>query len=128
MSTVLIVDDDSDIVECLSEVLRDGGHEVLSARTGEEGLRALRSKPLPDAIVLDVDMPVLGGPGMAHKMMLHDAGQEKIPIVLSSGRSDLAALAAKMGTPYAIGKPVDADSLLALVARALRERVAPTSA
>jgi DNA-binding NtrC family response regulator len=128
MSTVLIVDDDSDIVECLSEVLRDGGHEVLSARTGEEGLRALRSKPLPDAIVLDVDMPVLGGPGMAHKMMLHDAGQEKIPIVLSSGRSDLTALAAKMGTPYAIGKPVDADSLLALVARALRERVAPTSA
>ena len=73
-------------------------------------------------------MPVLGGPGMAHEMMLHDAGQEKIPIILSSGRSDLAALAAKMGTPYAIGKPVDADSLLALVARALRERVAPTSA
>jgi len=128
MSTVLIVDDDSDIVECLSEVLLHGGHEVRSARTGEEGLIALRSKRLPDAIVLDVDMPVLGGPGMAHEMMLHDAGQEKIPIILSSGRSDLAALAAKMGTPYAIGKPVDADSLLALVARALRERIAPTSA
>jgi DNA-binding NtrC family response regulator len=128
MSTVLIVDDDSDIVACLSEVLRHGGHEVLTARSGEEGLVALRSKRLPDAIVLDVDMPALGGPGMAHAMMLHDAGQEKIPIVLSSGRSDLAALAATMGTPYAIGKPVDADSLLALVARALRERVAPTSA
>src|SRR3984893_9066476 len=72
---------------------------VQAARTGEEALEALRATPLPDAILLDIDMPVLGGPGMAHKMMLHDAGQERIPIILSSGRDDLATLAAKMGTP-----------------------------
>jgi DNA-binding NtrC family response regulator len=128
MAKLLIVDDDFDVVECLSDVLRERGHDVQTARSGEEGLQVLRSARLPDAILLDVDMPVLGGPGMAHKMMLHDAGEESIPIILSSGRDDLGALAAKMGTPYFIAKPVHLDALLDLVARALREQVAPSSA
>ncbi len=128
MANLLIVDDDWDLVECLSEVLREAGHSVQTARTGEDGLQALRATPLPDAILLDVDMPVLGGPGMAHEMMLHDAGQESIPIVLSSGRRDLTALAAKMGTPYSIAKPVGLDDLLELLAKALHDRVAPSSA
>jgi DNA-binding NtrC family response regulator len=128
MAKVLIVDDDFDLVECLSDVLLVHGHDVQTARSGEEGLQVLRSARLPDALLLDVDMPVLGGPGMAHKMMLHDAGEERIPILLSSGRDDLRALAAKMGTPYFIVKPVDLDGLLGLLARALRERVAPSSA
>jgi DNA-binding NtrC family response regulator len=125
---VLIVDDDDDAVECLSTVLRAEGHDVRTARSGRDGLLALRSAPLPDAIVLDVDMPGLDGPGMAHEMMLHAGGEEKIPILLSSGRPDLAALAAKMGTPYALGKPVVSGTLVALVARAVREGLAPTSA
>ncbi len=128
MANLLIVDDDFDIVECLSDVLRHGGHDVQTARTGEEGLEALRGRPLPDAILLDVDMPVLGGVGMAHKMMLHDAGEESIPIVLTSGRSDLTALARNMGTPYSIAKPVGLDKLLELLAKVLHERVAPSSA
>ena len=88
----------------------------------------LRASSLPDAILLDIDMPVLGGPGMAHKMMLHDAGEERIPIVLFSSRTDLIAVAAKMGTPYAIAKPFDVELLLALLRRAINERVAPSSA
>jgi CheY-like chemotaxis protein len=62
--------------------LRAEGHDVHSASTGEEGLAVLRPASLPDVLVLDVDMPVLGGPGMAHKMLLHDAGEEHVPIVL----------------------------------------------
>jgi CheY-like chemotaxis protein len=128
VASLLIVDDDFDIVECLSDLPRAGGHHVQTARTGEEGLQVLRSTSLPDAILLDVDMPVLGGPGMAHKMMLHDAGEERVPIILSSGRNELATLAAKMGTPYSIAKPVAAEPLLALLARAPRDRIAPSSA
>jgi CheY-like chemotaxis protein len=113
---------------CLSDLLRAGGHNVQTARTGEEGLQVLRSTSLPDAILLDVDMPVLGGPGIAYKMMLHDAGEERVPIILSSGRNELATLAAKMGTPYSIAKPVAVEALLALLVRALRDRIAPSSA
>ena len=88
----------------------------------------LRSRPLPDVALLDVDMPVLGGPAMAHEMMIHNAGEDRVPIVLCSGRADLPALATKMGTPYSMAKPFELDALFALLAKALRARVAPRSA
>jgi DNA-binding NtrC family response regulator len=125
---LLLVDDDNDIVEALGALLRDEGHTVHSASTGEEGLVVLRASPLPDALVLDVDMPVLGGPGMAHKMLLHDAGEERIPIILMSGRGDLSQIAREMGTSYFLKKPPTLDGFLTLLDRALRERQAPSSA
>jgi CheY-like chemotaxis protein len=128
MAHLLLVDDDSDLVEAFAEVLRAEGHEVRTARTGEEGLQALRAAPLPDVVVLDVEMPVLGGPGMAHQMLLHDAGEEKIPILLVSGSNSLPEIAGRMGTPYFLRKPCGVAQLLDILDRALRERSAPSSA
>jgi DNA-binding NtrC family response regulator len=125
---LLLVDDDNDIVDALGELLRAEGHEVHTASTGEEGLVVLRASPLPDALVLDVDMPVLGGPGMAHKMLLHDAGEEKVPIILMSARQDLPEIAREMGTAYVVKKPTTIDAFLTVLDRALRERRAPLSA
>ena len=128
MASLLLVDDDGDLVEALADHLRSEGHEVRTAANGEEGLTALKTPPLPDALVLDVDMPILGGPGMAHQMLLHDAGQELIPIILVSSRDDLAEIAKRMGTSYFLRKPCDLVTFLALLDRALHERTAPTSA
>ncbi|MEA2699442.1 MAG: hypothetical protein QOI66_3713 [Myxococcales bacterium] len=128
MAHILLVDDDNDIVDALADLLREEGHEVHSASTGEEGLSVLRGSPLPDAVVLDVDMPVLGGPGMAHQMLLHDAGEEKVPIILMSARQDLPKIAAKMGTSYVLAKPAGIDAFISLLDRALDERRAPLSA
>jgi len=125
---LLLVDDDNDLVEALGDLLRMQGHEVRTASTGEEGLDVLRAAPLPDALVLDVDMPVLGGPGMAHKMLLHNCGEENIPILLMSARPDLPEIAERMGTPYFLAKPGSVAAILQLLDRALRERTAPTSA
>jgi DNA-binding NtrC family response regulator len=128
MANLLLVDDDGDLVEMLADQLRSEGHEVRTANDGEEGLKALGTPPLPDAVVLDVDMPILGGPGMAHQMLLHDAGQEMIPIILVSGKNDLAEIAKRMGTSYFLCKPCDLTAFLALLDRALRERTPPASA
>ena len=128
MAHLLLVDDDDDIVELFARFLRSAGHEVRSASTGEEGLQALQAAPLPDLVVLDVDMPVLGGPGMAHKMLLHDAGEESIPILLMSAREDLPQIAAQMGTQYFLRKPADSALFLEILDRALREHCAPASA
>jgi CheY-like chemotaxis protein len=129
MAHLLLVDDDGDVVEAFADHLRAEGYEVRTARTGEEGLEALRAARLPDVVVLDVDMPVLGGPGMAHQMLLHDPGEEKIPILLMSGRDDLQQIAGRMGTPYFLKKAGDiGGNLLEVLARALRERDAPSSA
>jgi DNA-binding NtrC family response regulator len=128
MAHILVVDDDNDIAHALGDMLKSEGHQVHTASTGEDGLLVLRAASLPDVLVLDVDMPVLGGPGMAHKMLLHDAGEENIPIILMSGRLDLPQIAARMGTPYFLTKPGDIDAFLNLLDQALRERRAPLSA
>src|ERR1035438_54422 len=126
MANVLIVDDSSDTVKVTAELLESAGHRVQTGRNGEEGLRALASGLLPDCIVLDVDMPVLNGPEMAHRMLLHDAGEERIPILLVSGRADLSAVAGRMGTPYFLRKATAGygETLLKVLDRALRERQA----
>lgn len=130
MASVLIVDDQSDILELSTELLESAGHRVKTGRNGEEGLRSLAAGPLPDCVLLDVDMPVLNGPGMAHRMLLHEAGQERIPIVLVSGRGDLAEVAGCVGTPYFVAKatPDYGRALLATLDLAIRERRAPAAA
>jgi FixJ family two-component response regulator len=111
MANVLIVDDNLDTVELCSDLLESAGHR-------------------PDCVLLDVDMPVLSGPGMAHQMLLHDAGEEGIPILLVSGRGDLSKVAEQMGTPYFLAKatPGYGQALFRILDQALRERRAPTSA
>ena len=130
MANVLIVDDDSDTVDLSTELLELAGHRIMKGRNGEEGLKSLGVGPLPDCVVLDVDMPVLSGPEMAHCMLLHGAGEEKIPIVLVSARSDLPEVARRMGTPYFLRKATCeyGAALLKLLERALSERRAPATA
>jgi len=125
MADILIVDHDEDLPDLLAELLGELGHRVSVARNGREGLGALASG-LPDAIILDIEMPLLDGPSMAHEMFLADAGKERIPIVLISGYVDLPAIAARIATPYFAPKPCSLDTLVGLLDRALAERVAPS--
>ena len=125
MAELLLVDDDRDIADTLADFLRDQGHRVRIAVDGEEGLRLLREN-CPDVVLLDVEMPVLDGPRMAHGMFLHDLGQERVPILFLSGAADLERVAGRVGTPYYLPKPFSLDRLLQTLARALRERVPPT--
>ena len=130
MANVLIVDDDADTRELTVELVESAGHTVQVGRNGEEGLESLGSGPLPDCVLLDVEMPVLSGPGMAHRMLLHDAGEEDIPIVLLSGAANLSEVARKVGTPYFLAKAA-ADYttvLLELLDKALLERKVPAPA
>lgn len=125
MSDVLIVDDDDDVAELVAIVLEADGHRVRRAVDGRDGLRLLRDGALPDAIVLDVEMPRLTGPEMAYAMFVHDAGLENVPIVLVSGVVGLKDVARGVGTPYFLAKPVAAAELRRTLRRALRERRAP---
>jgi CheY-like chemotaxis protein len=130
MRTLLVVDDDRDVTEVLAEVLRDEGYQVDIARNGEEALRFVdEGMPhFPDAVLLDVEMPVLDGPSTAYRLFVTDLGRENIPIVLLAGITNLPKIAALVGTPYFLEKPFALSGLLALVARALTERLPPRPA
>jgi CheY-like chemotaxis protein len=124
MADLLIVDDDLDVAELLGEALQYRGHQFRIARDGEEGLRELSIK-MPDAVLLDVEMPLLDGPSMAYQMFVRDCGLELIPIVLLSGIVGLEGVAARVGTRYFLGKPYSLDAVLSLCERALTERMSP---
>jgi hypothetical protein len=57
---VLVVDDDPDILDALSEILEVEGYEVQRARNGREALERLEQM-LPDVVLLDLMMPVMDG-------------------------------------------------------------------
>jgi CheY-like chemotaxis protein len=128
MADLLLVDDDHDVAEVFREILGGHGHEVRTAKTGHEGLLALRAAPLPDLVILDVDMPIMTGPAMAHEMLVHDMGEERIPVILVSARHDLPEIAGRMGTPYFLRKTGDVGAFLRMIERVLRERHAPSCA
>ena len=124
MADLLLVDDDSDLAESLAELLQAEGHEVRTARNGNEGLNLVAAHH-PDVVVLDVEMPVVTGPEMSYRMFIHDVGQENIPVVLLSGVTNLFKVAEIVGTPYFLPKPCDFEAVSSLVAKALVERRAP---
>lgn len=124
MIDVLVVDDNQDIAECLDLLLTGEGYRVRLAPDGKAGLCALNER-LPDVLILDVEMPVLDGPGMAYQMIVEDCGREVVPILLTSAVPQLKQIADRIGTPYYLEKPYDVAALLTLVARAAQERIAP---
>lgn len=126
MADILIIDDDIDSADVIAVVMRTAGHEVRIGYNGEEGFHLAKER-IPQLALLDVEMPVLDGPGMVYEMLLHDLGLEHVPVVLLSGIPNLNEVAARVGTPYFLSKPYSYRQLLALVERALAERIAPRS-
>jgi CheY-like chemotaxis protein len=119
MSALLVVDDNSDLLELFSFVLREAGYDVQTARDGIEGLEVIRScSTLPDAIVLDVEMPRMSGPEMIRQLRICETGEEKIPVLLISAmhRPDFLKLIHQLKMRYSLSKPFDSDELLAAVA------------
>lgn len=125
VADLLLVDDDDDLREVFVELLELEGHVVRTARNGREGMELLGQRS-PDLIVLDVEMPVLSGPGMAYELFLHDAGLEEIPILLTSGVKDLDRVAGVVGTSYYLPKPFEVSALRAMLHLALTEHTPPS--
>jgi CheY-like chemotaxis protein len=61
LSTILIVDDDSDILEAMAELLTDSGYQVQPASSGQAALGVLRAGLRPAIMVVDYAMPDING-------------------------------------------------------------------
>jgi CheY-like chemotaxis protein len=88
--TVLVVDDDPDIRETLSELLDANGYEVLEAENGQIALDVLKSTPrFPCVVLLDLSMPVLDGREFLRRRA-SDPILRSIPVVVVSGSNQPA--------------------------------------
>jgi putative two-component system response regulator len=119
---VLVVDDQPENLDLLTEMLEGEGYEVETARDGLEAVsRALHSPP--DVILMDVSMPGLNGVEACRRLK-NDERTRLVPIVLVTGlqaREDrLAGVAA--GCDDFLTKPVDSELLLARVRNMVRTK------
>ncbi len=120
LKRILIIDDSVTFRERLGELLREQGFEVLSATSGEEGLRSA-GLHRPDAVVVDGVLPGIDGSTVVRKLRL-DAALHHTPCILLTGSQDHGAelRALESGADAFVRKEEDLDVILARISAVLR--------
>lgn len=123
--TILLVEDEEDILELVTGNLKREGYSVLGTTTGEEGLKRARSDS-PDLIILDLTLPGLDGLEIC-RLLKKDAVTEHIPIVMLAARSEEADIVAglELGADDYISKPFSPRVMVARLKAVLRRRTQP---
>jgi CheY-like chemotaxis protein len=115
--TVFIVDDDRDIREMLTEILKDEGYTIATAADGLDALTQLRTQPQPPCLILlDLMMPNMNGWEFCAAQQ-QDPRLSPIPVVVISARADLDRAVAQIPVAGHLAKPIDIDRLLHIVER-----------
>lgn len=120
MPKILVVEDDPAILANLSRFLRLEGFEVLTARNGAEGLRAV-GEHRPDLVLSDLLMPEMDGETLLAALRA-DVTSARLPVIFLTASADRAERDAKLelGASDYLVKPLDLQQLLAAVRRHLR--------
>ncbi len=114
---VLIVDDDEDIRELLTDRLDAVGYETAVAVDGLEGLEAIR-KETPDLVFLDIRMPNLDGFGVLEAV--RKEGLETVVVVITAhGSVENAVQAMRLGAYDFVEKPFDSGRIEVVMEKAL---------
>ena len=81
---VLVIDDDKDVRELLSRLLKDAGYRPIDARDGKEGLE--RTKDEPALIILDLEMPRMDGFEFLDNYIKNVPEEKRAPVLVFSGK------------------------------------------
>src|SRR3984957_15610539 len=115
--SVLIIDDEAAIRECLATLLELEGYSVQCAATGEDGLARMGERTF-DLVLLDLALPDRDGMDLLAEIHLQDPGLSII-MVTAYGTVENAVKAMQAGAPNFIQKPWDNEKLLADVRAAV---------
>ena len=119
MNRILLIDDEPDILRLLSMSLRADGYDVLTALSGEEGLRVF-AKEKPQIVLTDIKMPGMDGIEVLKKIK-QDYDEPEVIIITGHGDIDLAIEALQFGASDFINKPVKDRALAVSLKRALEK-------
>jgi CheY-like chemotaxis protein len=107
---IILVDDDADIREALSEVLEDRGFQVRTASNGQDALTLLRSLSAPpSAILLDLMMPIMDGYGFLEQHR-NDPVLAAIPVAIITAGHAVDRTRIDLVTPI-VPKPINVPKL-----------------
>ncbi len=118
--TVLVVDDEKDLVELISYNLKRNGYNVLTATSGDAALE-LASRELPNLVLLDLMLPGMSGTEVARKLK-SDARTGSIPIIMLTAKSEETdvVVGLTLGADDYVTKPFSMKILLARLTTVLR--------
>ena len=109
MKKILIVDDETGIVEEVKAYFEEEGYEVSTADTGKQGLEMLE-KTRPDILLLDVKLPDMSG---LHILKICKAQYPATRVIVNTGYVDQAAIdeAERLGRDAFLQKPFNLERL-----------------
>lgn len=116
--TILVVEDDPDILLVLQAFLEEEGYQVRIAESGSV-VEQLPPQDLPDLIVLDMLVSGTDGRDIA-KRLKHQEETKQIPVLMISAHPSAEQEARMAGADDFLAKPFEMDVLLAKVSRALK--------
>jgi len=118
---ILVVDDETDIREVVKDILEAKGFTVAAAENADEAFKALKDAK-PALIILDLNLPDIGGIEFCEKMLKKDKDLSSIPVIMltveSSESFKVAGL--EVGADDYVTKPFNARELVARVNAVLR--------
>ncbi len=114
---VMVVDDDANTRDIVTDILAEKSYTVVQAANGEEAMKYLKSgKPQPRVMLLDLLMPVMDGRELMGALK-KDSLLSNIPVVLVSSVPNIKAEVQTLGALDALPKPIDVDRLLNIVSK-----------
>ena len=116
---ILVVDDESDLVEITQSHLEEAGYQVLTASDGQEGLEVAR-RTKPDMIILDIAMPGMNGLEML-RILRATPGLATIPVLMltAKGHSENIFESERLFAVDFLIKPYTYEALLYAVRKVL---------
>ena len=116
MAGILIIDDDSQILKMLRQILEREGYDVIEASNGKQGLKLYRQNPA-DLVITDIIMPEKDGIETIIKLKRDDP-DVKLIAISGGGRIDPVLyldMAKKLGTLRTFAKPIERKQLITAV-------------
>ena len=118
--TILVVDDEQDLLDLIEYNLRQEGFNVLKAENGKDGIQAAKEY-MPDLVLLDIMMPQMDGIEVCDRMR-EDSTLSHIPIIFLTARSDekTEIEGLNKGADDYITKPISTSKLISRIKAVLR--------
>lgn len=120
MANILVVDDDRVLSHLIASLLRGKGHKVMTAFDAVQAMMMAIRAPLPDAIILDINMPGGSGEDTLRKLKM-STKTAQIPVIVLSGSIDDEGRTRvrALGADAALAKPLVPEDLFSALESAL---------
>lgn len=120
-ASILVVDDEPNIVLSLEFIMQNEGYDVTIAKDGEEALQAIKEK-VPDLVLLDIMMPAMSGYEVCQRIRANPEWKNiRIVMLTAKGREVDQEKGMAMGADDYITKPFATRDLMARVKMILGE-------